>query len=767
MIEEIEIDFLSEKFCFENPNGSVIIGEAETSGGQVLTIKGEADSGEFIADQKYLLYGEYSIYKNKYNGRDEKQFHFQSFVTTDPVGRRGVIAYMLQAGKGSRIGPVTAQKIYDKYGEDSIRKIREEPSAISELTKVTPELIGLASQWLVERKKTEKETIRLTGLLHGRGFPKGLVKRAIQVLGNTAEAQVRKDPYLLLRFPGCGFKRCDQMYLDLELRPNRIKRQALLAWYTVASESSGNTWHPVSFVVNGINRLMGDKSRPKKAIQFAKAIGRVDPNRHGALTTSREENGVIVESGGNVWIAESRKAKNESTIARVISEAMTERENWPVLDQITDLTDHQKSELTKALSGSISILGGSPGTGKSFSAAKLIQLIGHEIGFDEIAVAAPTGKAAVRISELMQENEIPLKAFTWHRHLGVSEVDALTGNWSFTRGNKNPFEKKVIIGDESSMIDSDLMSSILKARAAGTQILFLGDINQLPPVGHGAPLRDFIAAGLPYGELTQIMRNSGGIVEACAAIRDGEQWAAGDNLVIDQQPDQIESIFDHLSDAKNQGLDPVWDCQIVVAVNEKSPLSRTKLNAILQNELNPDLKASPNPKSKKEFFRVGDKIVCTKNGRYPFATKQRKKDGEEIEAYIANGELAKVISVEPGFYVIDVSTHKDLVKIPRGKTNGESSGCNFDLGYALSVHKSQGSEWPVVIVVIDDYPGAKMVCDRSWIYTAISRAKQKCVLIGRKTTADSFCRRLSITGRKTFLKELILLNNAKMELVSL
>jgi ATP-dependent exoDNAse (exonuclease V) alpha subunit len=289
-----------------------------------------------------------------------------------------------------------------------------------------------------------------------------------------------------------------------------------------------------------------------------------------------------------------------------------------------------------------------------------------------------------------------------------------------------------------------------------------------------------IAAGLPYGELTEIKRNSGGIVEACHAIRQSRPWTCGDNLrLLDAStPDgQIAAMLRTIKD-QAAGIDRINDVQVLAAVNEKSPLARKVLNQILQAELNPiGLQASGNP------FRVGDKIVCLKNGRFRAVEWDEADSEAEVndkgECFCANGELARVLDVEPTVTVARLENPLRVVRIPRGggessQENGESgeqaesgAGCNWDLGYCLSVHKSQGSEWPVVITMLDDYPGARMVCSREFLYTAISRAKSLQYLIGRKETADAMCRRPAIWKRKTFLRERILLELAKMELAEL
>jgi exodeoxyribonuclease V alpha subunit len=295
------------------------------------------------------------------------------------------------------------------------------------------------------------------------------------------------------------------------------------------------------------------------------------------------------------------------------------------------------------------------------------------------------------------------------------------------------------------------MRAIMAARPRGCHFLLVGDVHQLPPVGNGAPLRDMINSGVVgYGELTEIKRNSGGIVEACAAIRDGKPWDEAENLIVDPFADQIQAARIHCQKGHPK-LDAVWDCQVLVAVNARSPLSRKAINLELQNALN------PNPEVKGTPFRLADKIVCLKNGKYT-----EINDREEV--YVANGELAKVIEIEDKSIIAELSNPARTVRIPRGKADGESSGCNWDLAYGLSCHKSQGSEWPVVIVVLDEYPGARMVCSREWLYTAISRAKKQCILIGKKATADAMCRRVAIGKRQTFLRQLIQLENATQTL---
>lgn len=787
--EEITARFEYERFRFENPSGDVIIGDAwlcngngngsetdhnddpfgfnDDNDGRSITIKGEADIDELKHGCDYRFLGRWTTYENRRTGQTEKQFHFSSFVASAPLSREGIIGYLIAHGQGCGIAAGRARQLFERFGQQALEVCRQQPErAAAAIKGWDPNSAVLFAERLKDNQRLEAATVEITELLAGRGLPKTTARKAIKKWGNAAADMIRRDPYQLMSFRGCGFKRCDQLWLDLGLPAGRLRRQALCAWYTIAADSQGHTWYPAQFAVSGLARQVPSAEiRPGKALQLAKRLGKINPDRNGAMSVLRERDGSIVEQGGSVFVAEGRKAWCENELAERIVFSKSELARWPSIRKIKGIDDHQREELRKALRGPVAILGGGPGTGKTYTAAALIRRLIGEFGSDAIAIGCPTGKAAVRITEAMRANGVGIQGRTWHSLLGIKQPDEDSGNWGFDHNENNPLPFRVLIGDESSMIDTNLMSSIFRARSAGTLFLLVGDVNQLPPVGHGAPLRDLIAAGLPYGELREIKRNSGGIVEACAAIRDGEPWGAGDNLHLIGNPDQVKSMLGILSTAQGDGCDPVWDCQVVVAVNDKSPLSRKKINQVLQEVLNPNERPKGSP------FAVGDKIVNTKNGYF------RIVDERDREIFVANGELAKVTHVHEKKIVAKVSNTEEWIVIPRGRMSeddtGESTsektstGCSWDLGYALSVHKSQGSEWPIVLVMIDDYPGARMICSREWIYTAISRAKHKCYLIGKKSTADRFCRKKAIGDRKTFLRELIQLKRTERMLVEI
>lgn len=783
-LEEITATFLGERMRFANEDGDTIIGRAWMNGDAniQIAIKGQADIDELQPEQTYRFYGRWTNYTNKRTQQTEKQFAFQSFVRQQPHSLTGIVTYLKHAGEGLGFSTVRAKRCYDLYGSDAVKMLREQPEQVA--AALTAAKLPLSVEnarkiaaRLEEDAALEGCTLDLMDLLTGRGFPKSTARLAVREWGNRAAQVIRRDPYSLMRFRSCGFKRCDALYLELKLPAGRLKRQALAAWYELASDTEGHTWYPLAKAVQGIkSTVRGAGLQPERALRLARLAGATAELRTDSPTGPITPDG----SGRIIWIAEGRKSRNEEDLAERIATAAFEQHQWPDVSQVEGIDDHQREELGKALRGMIAILGGSPGTGKTYTLACLVKLLIRLFGQEHIGIGAPTGKAAVRVTENLARYGITLRARTWHSLLRGGP------GGGFQHDERDPLPFKFLIGDESSMNDTDLTAAVFRARPAGCHVLLVGDVNQLPPVGHGAPLRDMIAAGLPYGELREIKRNSGGIVEACAAIRDGQWWEPGDNLILAEEitPErQIETMLRAIRQAASEGSNPIWDVQVVVPVNAKSPLARKALNKLLQQELN------PNPATPGCPFKFGDKIVNTKNAFFPVVdadlSDEETNTNDRNEVYVANGELAEVVDVHEKFVVAKLSNPNRIVRIPLGKRSQDGTedgdgdlrtededkatgtGCSWDLGYALSCHKAQGAEFPICIVMLDEYPGAKMVCSREWLYTAISRARDKCILIGKKSVADAFCRKIALGKRKTLLKERILLEIGKRELAEL
>lgn len=725
-----------------SPARDYIIGFLDDSS----TIKGPVSpesNDTLVPGSTYRFFGNWTDHP-----RHGKAFSFVAFTLGLPHTREAVVQYLLRELRGTKsgIGHAKAHRLYDLYESDAVRKLREHPAEVAKAIDVDVEKCYTAASVLQVNAKTENAKIELVGILAGKGFPRTTIQDLIDRWGPKASAMVRRDAFLLLtgRFKGAGFSRCDNLYLSLGGDPAKLKRQTLCAWHGLNDNGAGNTWHDPDVAVKAINdRVDGVNTQPKKALKLG--------IRSGFLAKLRDD-------AGRLWLSDARNAKNEAEVAEHLSSlcSLAVANVWPKVTA-TRLSDHQRAELAAATAAPVGILAGTPGTGKTFTAAALIEGIVAQHGEQAVAICAPTGKAAVRLTESMQRYGIELRAGTIHRILQAMGNGHGGGDWDFRFGSEQPLPYKFIVVDESSMIDTDLMASLLRACRKGTHVLFLGDPYQLPPVGHGAPLRDFLAAGIPRGLLTEIRRNEGLIVDVCAAIKDGlscgVDWRGakafdsnGNNLKVigatspAAVANELVSLY---SSIVAQGKrDPIEDVQVLVPLNEKSDVSRTKLNPFIQNILNPN-----GVHGEGNRFRVGDKVICLSNDQYPSAV-----DPKAPPHIIYNGEQGRVSESTDAHTVLlfpDTGEGERLVKIPR-KSEWETS---FDLAYAITVHKSQGSEWPVVVVIGDEHGGR--VVSREWWYTAVSRAKHRCLIFASYSLIGRQCKRVILGDRKTYLKELI------------
>jgi hypothetical protein len=824
-------------------------------------LAGESEPDEFAPGVAYRFYGVWDRTKAEQYG---PTFKFNSFAPATPHGHAGIVAYLQQA---RHVGRATAEVLWDEFGAEAVRILREEPERASEIyPRFTAAKAKEAAEDLQRLAAAENVTIQLMDLFDGRGFGKQCVKQALTLWGAEAVEILQRDPYRAMALHGVGFLKADRFYCDLGKPIGKLKRQAYcLAYHTIkASEQEGHTWVPVSAGVQALRAsIAGADVTPERATELAV---------RGKILHQR------IDQQGRAWLADAGKARAEqyvcekivdagyyaqdgivvpewehrerivehkpdhtrcarchrkltaATVAvmrgvpygpecitkvdlfgdehetvslddwlagQVVREVVTTSEivgakkilshtDWPSLDQPEfttgdkPLTQHQRDELAKALAGPIGILGGRPGTGKSHTLVRLVRALVRLHGRMAVAVCAPTGKAAQRVKELMAEAGLAgdVTPTTIHRCLGVASAD---GGWSFIHGEGNPLECTYLIVEEASMVGVGLLRSLLAACGKGMHVLFVGDVNQLPPVEYGAPLRDMIAAGLPYGELTQIHRNSGSIVRVCSAIVDGLPWEPDESLDLQAEdprnlvlipasksvaPQKVIQLLQDIRD--NSPWDAVWDTQVVVAVNKKSLLSRVLLNRQLQDLLNPAIASTNGSGRKVTPFRTNDKVICLKNSNLMLAELGYGDEWKpsEDKTLVANGEIGKVLLAAEKKTIVEFPGDgaPRVVFVPRGAQKddsdkgdkGSGTGCDLDLAYAVTCHKLQGSQAPLIIVCLDEYPGATGdygVCDKSWLYTAISRAQKACFLVGMKHVANAMTARTFINRRKTFMAQ--------------
>jgi exodeoxyribonuclease V alpha subunit len=716
--------------------------------------------GRFARGQVYRFMGRWD------EGKYGPQFRADTFVHHKPHSRLGVVKYLSDFCSG--IGTKTAERLHDEYGTDAIEILRTDPAKVAAAGLLSSDAAAAAAKELASVVSLEKTRVDLFSLFAGRGFPSKTIDACITKWGVKAPQLIQRDPYKLITgsIPGCGWKRADKLHAELSLPRNTLRRAVFAGWNAIREDRTGSTWLDAATVVGQIREAAPEVADTVRALRLG--------IRGGVFRIRRD--------GEKRWIAIAENARAEQRIADAIIRLRKSAANWgePIPSSTVEgdglPSAHQSGEIARGTVETVGCLTGGPGTGKSHSVSFLLSQLVKRIGRQKIAVCAPTGRAASRITDYLQSRALGIRATTIHRLLGVGRSGHDGGEWGFQFNARNPLEQRYLVVDESSMIDTNLMASLLDACADGTHILFVGDPGQLAPVGHGSPLRDMIAAGVPCGHLTEVRRNAGAIVRICGEIRDGRRvelptrfdFDAADPVnvrMIEAKPGEVLDILQTVLSSVSR-FDPVWETQILVATNEKSDLSRKAVNERFAKFLNPDgRKAAGIP------FAVGDKVICTKNSQLKIAEPQRgitqahAEDAERYnidrntETYIANGEIGRVLAVGRSGVIVKFDGRVVFIPKSKPKTNdgGEavSTGAmgDFEHAYAITGHKSQGSQWPLTIVLADKAGGG--VADRNWWYTVISRAEKACLIIGDVAAFVQQSTRETITKRKTFLVETI------------
>lgn len=310
---------------------------------EILSLKGEATVAELNPQSTYRFLGTFTNYYNKFLGRNERQFHFRTFVEHIPHDAAGIASYLEQAGRGNGIGPAKARKLVEHFGiEEVLEHCRTNPNEVSMVANIPSWQAEQFAELLNKRKATESTTIELDKLLVGRGFPKTIVRRLIKEFGNKAPQLITEDPYILMQFRGIGFRLCDKLYMELKLDPFALKRQALCLWYQMASDQSGNTWYQATEMIQKLRAAVGANADYKGAIQVGKELGQFDPDSYGAIATIRSEptGSVLVDDGKCLWLAEGKVASQEERLAELIAFMMLENE-----DQV--LTVYESEEVVQ------------------------------------------------------------------------------------------------------------------------------------------------------------------------------------------------------------------------------------------------------------------------------------------------------------------------------------------------------------------------------------------------------------------------------------
>ena len=709
----------------------------EDNGYTVLTILSGKKEIKCTGTFGYIGEGEYveiegeEVFHDIY-GEQIKVISYEIIPATDEFS----IKKYLGSGAIKGLGAVLADRIVERFGEDTIRIIEEEPERLAEIRGITTrKAMDICKQ--VEDKKDMRDIMIF---LQGYGISPALANKIYTLYGTKVYDIIKTNPYRLADdVAGVGFKTADEIARRAGVEVNASVRIKSGMCYALADAStSGHTYLPKEQLAQRTINLLGLRD------QYMSADGTYNMDLLDNCFTELilEKKLILKEIDDVEGVFLSTFYYTELNIARMLLELNIEttEDDYIMgikLDTIEKLTGVQLDELQRKAvietqNNGVSVITGGPGTGKTTTINAIIQMF--ETDGLEVSLAAPTGRAAKRMSEATGH-----KASTIHRLLEVSgggdEVTADDLSARFGRNEQNPLETDVIIVDEMSMVDTFLMHALLKAITIGTRVVFVGDVNQLASVGPGNVLKDIIDSGqFSVVKLTKVFRQAGesGIVVNAHKINAGQQVAldnsTGDFLYIERENAQMAlNATIGLLKTKLPGYVGAKEQDIQVLTPMRNGiLGVNSLNEQLQKFINP-----PSPdKSEKEIagtiFREGDKVMQVKNN-YQLSWEQRSASGRIFDtgSGIFNGDMGIVTKINNTTNYIEVVFDDD-----RYVTYDTKQAEELELAYAITIHKSQGSEYPAVIMPL--VSGVEMLMTRNLLYTGVTRAKKCVCIVGRK-----------------------------------
>jgi len=645
-------------------------------------------------------------------------FQFFDYESSYPKELDAIKSYLTENCKW--IGPEISTKIVNTFGENAIQICKDDPNRVaSEIKGVSSSRAREISAALRSNEAIEQLQISIKKLFVGLEVNRRVVGNIIKLYGEDAVAKIKENPYgLIEKVDGVGFIIADKIAQRCGFKFDDERRISAAIFYQLKdlAFSEGHTCYPRKFLLEKINCLT-----------------RVNPEKINPVIDKEIGNDLLVEYDGLIF--SKRYFEKENYIATKLLNILNDETKIEFIENIEGLQSDQIDALHKSTS-KVFILTGPPGTGKTFLIKHLLNVFQSSI----IALAAPTGKAAKRMYELTG-----MMASTIHRLL-EPQVESKEGSLKFTfqRDATNPIDADFVIIDETSMVDTDLMYSLIQAISDNSKIIFVGDTYQLPSVGPGNILKDMINAGLPCSELTIIKRQDAGlIIRNCHKIKNGENITINNNDSKDfyfvERDDELsiqKTILELVKDRlpKKYGVDPLKDIQILSPLRVKTDLSCKALNEKCQALLNPETLMEGMK------FKLGDKVIQTKN---------------EYDLNIINGDIG---------YVMDVSKEDQTITVefenPERIVDVPLFGNNLDLAYCCTTHKYQGSEAPIIVAPIHRCLGS-LVVQRNWLYTTVSRAQKVCVLVGQSDQVPKIIERNKQQRRFTGLQ--LFLSRARIE----
>ena len=726
-----------DHIVFRNDENGYTVFNLENDDGELTCV----GSFNFINEGELLeLQGDYvnhSVYGN--------QFKVVSAQLKEPEDLVSIERY-LGSGAVKGVGAALAARIVRRFREDTFRIIDEEPERLSEIKGISERKAREIAVQVEEKKDLRKAMI----FLQKYGISTKLAAKIYKYYGMKVYKVLEENPYQLAdNIEGIGFRTADEIASRIGIHTDSDYRIKSGIFYTLQQAAGeGHIYLPQDVLLKRAGALLEVEIHDIEKYVMDLCIER--------KTVMKEtEDGEIRVYPAHYYYLELNTAKmlHNLDIDCNMPEDMMERRLKAVEEkEQIELDPMQHRAVIESIKHGLLVLTGGPGTGKTTTINTMIRFFDSE-GMS-ILLAAPTGRAAKRMTEATG-----YEAQTIHRLLEVSGNPETEGNVNgFGRNRENPLETDVIIIDEMSMVDLNLMHALLSATVPGTRLVLVGDVDQLPSVGPGSVLKDIIRSEcFPVVRLTRIFRQAGesDIVVNAHKINSGEPVVL-DNKSRDffflkrQDANVIISVIITLIQKKLPRYVEASPNEIqVMTPTRKGLLGVERLNQILQRYLNPAEPGKTETEINGRLFRTGDKVMQIKNN-YQIEWEVSTRYGLTVDRGngVFNGDMGVIIEIDPYTESLEVEFDEGRkVKYSFEMTE------ELELAYAITVHKSQGSEYPAVILPL--LPGPRLLYNRNLLYTAVTRAKRCLTIVGSDVTFQEMIQNKSEQERYTSLAERI------------
>ena len=663
-----------------------------------------------------------------------EQFSVSVMEKLLPTGASEILQY-LSGGNVRGIGPVTALKIVNRFGDDTFDVIEQHPNWLSDIPGISRKKAAEISESFREQTGIRELMVFCQNYIGSTS-----ISHIYEKWGSRAVGVIRENPYILCEETDTvGFDRADAIARNLGFPADAPERLAAGINYVLRYNASvnGHVCLPRDRLIDAAAQELGaGEEAVGKSVAALVASGRlgsykIDETEYIFTDEYDEDEDVVARR--LIAIDRSAPEVNAENIGLLIDRAESE--------YAIRYSKDQREAIFEAFRRGVLIVTGGPGTGKTTLIRALLRIYGL-LGF-KCALAAPTGRAAKKMSEATRE-----EAKTIHRMLEMEKVSDIRPR--FNRNESNPLDENVIVIDEASMIDLPLMAALLRATRIGSRLILIGDSGQLPSVGCGNVLADQISSGVFSTVcLSEIFRQEKGslIIQNAHRIHSGElpllSRDARDFFFL-HRPDE-ESIPGTVVELISERLprtysDSIRDQIQVITPSRRGKAGTVQLNSLLQNCLNPPSKKKKEFKFRDLLFREGDKVMQIKNN---YDTEWQKDGYDGIGVF--NGDIGVIRS-------IDVPSEEMTIDFDgRISVYGREQFEELEHAYAITVHKSQGSEYPVVLIPI--YYCGTMLQSRNLLYTAVTRAKKMAILVGRADILEYMVKNNRQEVRYTCLSE--------------